>query len=523
MRIDVAGAGPAGLAFAYYAARARADLRVVLTDPATEVEGAGIVLPCATLDEHADLLDGVTEGAPSWSRLVVRLGPHETWSEGHNIVGLGRSLMVAALRRRVRDLPNVRFVRGHVGRDPGAQRLVVAAGAAGTAGWRLGANRRDHTGNALFVWCSVDRVLPPMFQTIDLPQGRIVVHGYPHARQASTLVVEALPDTVRDAALTGDSGRVHPHALGRVLAPVVGTARVVAHTRWSRFRSSLVTRWYDDDHVLVGDAAHRLHFSIGSGTTLALDGARALAQALVDGAGPADYEHARRDTVEAMYAEALTSQQWFEDLANSRHQLGLRDAFALRSRREVNGYAALRRRDPAFVTLVRREFSRRSLADDLDLPPHALPYEGSRVSAPTRVLAPAIATTSAGRRVLRGRVIQPGRPVSDVPDADVWIVASTSRPRVQGTRAAGLLQRSSRRPVVLLDRYGLTADDLDTQLLAGAFEFVMRAAPDTPVEHGAPVALEPAERIALPSCPVTSPAKLSSSWACIPVERETYD
>ncbi|MEV8441665.1 FAD-dependent monooxygenase [Actinosynnema sp. NPDC051121] len=160
------------------------------------------------------------------------------------------------------------------------------------------------------------------FAVVETPNGPVQVHAYPYAPGRSTFIVETTDRVLRDSGLEVPDRS--PEATARAVArlfdgdrDLLGDHRLICTgSRWGRFTSVRNDRWSDGNVVLLGDAAHTTHFSIGSGTKLAMEDAVALAISLTEHPDLPDalaaYEAERKPAVERMQRVAEVSREWFE-------------------------------------------------------------------------------------------------------------------------------------------------------------------------------------------------------------------
>src|SRR3954453_23912723 len=248
---------------------------------------------------------------------------------------MGRKELLGILQRRALDLGvDLRF-RSEVSELDGD--LVVAADGVNstlraTYGFEPSLDRR----RATYAWFGTDHVFDAFtFIIADTPQGVVQVHEYPYSETMSTFIVETTMAQLDRQACEA----------------LFGYRLIENRTRWINFVTVRNPTWRRGNVVLLGDAAHTAHFSIGSGTKLAMEDAISLAWAV--GAGDIDaYEAERRPIVESTQRAAQGSLEWFEGIGRYTHQDPRTFAFNLltRSRRITHG--ELRMRDPDFVATL---------------------------------------------------------------------------------------------------------------------------------------------------------------------------
>ncbi|MDN5853347.1 MAG: FAD-dependent monooxygenase, partial [Actinomycetia bacterium] len=219
-----------------------------------------------------------------------------------------------------------------------------------------------------YMWLGTSKVFESFtFSIKDTPHGVMQLHGYPYDDKGSTFIIELRDDVWRRAGLDRTTN-------GRELAPGESDDESIARVReifadeldghdvmannskWLRFTTVRNESWVHDNVVLLGDAAHTAHFSIGSGTKLAMEDALSLAACLHEHSAIADslaaYETERRPVVASTQRAAQASLEWFEDLSQYIHQEPLQFTFNLLTRSRRITYDNLRLRDPEFVARV---------------------------------------------------------------------------------------------------------------------------------------------------------------------------
>ncbi|WUT00947.1 FAD-dependent monooxygenase [Streptomyces sp. NBC_00708] len=486
--VAVVGAGPAGAFCALELARLMPDTSIDLYYREERGPGAGIVVTDDFAQRlravHPDALRLPESAYATWDETVTAVGDERIRSGAFGMSGISRQVFHAHVRELATRSPNVRLVSRDVIRLPRQADLVVLADGAGGARRRERADRFGTTmtsGRTLFVWMSTPAVLEPCFLLKDLGAGPLVVHAYPHAADASTFIVEADPDTLAALGLLGLPPEETQTRLAGLFREELGGAPLVSRTAgWQEFRTVVNRRWTDGRTVLVGDAAHTVHFSTGSGTVLAIDDALCLARSLAEHDDPdealAAYEGARQPVVAQAQEEAAESTAWFEQLCRGDRLEGHQTVFALRSRRSANTYGRLRERDPEFVArTVARLAGRPTTAEPVDVP-----LTVGRVRLRHRLVE---VEHRDGTCVLRGgdgaRAVglvvdeAPGRPL---PGID--FLAVRARPdggRVTRSAAAARVRGAAGLPVALLVDEELPRDEANTLIAAARTDLVARS------------------------------------------------
>jgi 2-polyprenyl-6-methoxyphenol hydroxylase-like FAD-dependent oxidoreductase len=368
-RIAIVGGGAAGAFAALEFARLCPWAGVDLFERDGDPPGAGIVLSRQFVQRmqatHPDLFD-LDEGcAVPFDRTLIIAGDTRIWTGAHGTLAVSRSRFRAHLLGLAAQAPAVTVRMCRQPGPPGGYDLVVAADGANSTVRRCCAGRFGTTATAgrnRFVWATTPVRLDPMFVLLSTGKGMLVVHAYPHAAAESTVIVESAPETLAAYSLLGEDADGVGGRLAAVFEPYLGGAAVRPQMPgFQRFVTLRNRQWSAGNVVLIGDAAHTVHFTTGSGTALAMDDAAALARHLAAAdtiaGGVAGYAAERRPVLHAAYQDAASSERWFEQFIQRNEVHGARTAFALRTRRDLNGFDVLRERDPEFVAAVVAELA----------------------------------------------------------------------------------------------------------------------------------------------------------------------
>ncbi|MEU9233112.1 bifunctional salicylyl-CoA 5-hydroxylase/oxidoreductase [Streptomyces subrutilus] len=386
MRVAVVGGGPGGLYAAALLARQGHAVEVWERNAPDDTFGFGVVLSDETLG-GIEQADSVVYAALSaefvrWDDVdIVHRGRLLT-SGGHGFAALGRRRLLEVLHERCAGLGvRLRFRAG----APDAfalaasHDLVVAADGVHSATRTAGAGHFAPSvtgGRCRYVWLAADFAFDAFrFEIAETEHGVMQLHAYPYAADASTVIVEMHEDVWRAAGfdLCDESesaarcAKIFSEALrGR---PLHGN-----RSAWTQFRTVVNERWSHGNVVLLGDAAHTAHFSIGSGTKLAVEDALALAEAVRGEpdvpAALAAYEQARRPAVASTQRAAAASMRWFEEIAGYTGQPARQFAFNLLTRSRRVTHDNLRLRDERFTRSVERDFG----CPDEATPPMFTPF-----------------------------------------------------------------------------------------------------------------------------------------------------
>jgi anthraniloyl-CoA monooxygenase len=421
MRIAVVGGGPGGL---YLSAL------VKQLDPSHEVTvwernapddtfGFGVVFSDETLGgiEHADpvVYRAMERHFARWDDIDVHHRGTVTTSGGHGFAAMSRKELLGILQRRCADLGVPVHFRSEAPDVEQLRRehdLVVAAdGARSAARTRYADVFRPtvETRRCKYMWLGTDLVFEAFeFYVEETPHGVMQIHGYPYDRTGSTFIVEMHDEVWRRAfgdvaALDlppGESDTKSIALVEELFAGLLGGHRVHANnSKWLNFGSLRNETWRHGNLVLLGDAAHTAHFSIGSGTKLAMEDALALAACLhehpgIDAALSA-YEAERRPVVLSTQRAAQASLEWFEDIGRYVDQAPEQFAFNIITRSRRVTHDNLRLRDPEFVAGIDAWFARSQPEPVEPRPPMFHPFRLGGLELRNRIVVSAMDMYSA--------------------------------------------------------------------------------------------------------------------------------
>ena len=388
MRIASVGGGPAGLYFSLLFKKSfpDADITVYERNRADDTFGWGVVFSDETLGhfEQADpeSFAQIKAAFAYWTDIETYVGGQCVTSTGHGFCGLSRRKLLQIFHERCRQL-GVRLVFGKDVRslaDVPGNDLVLAADGLNSA---LRKQFEDHFKPSVdwracrFAWLGTTLPLKAFtFHFKETPHGLFQVHAYPFEPQLSTWIVECHEQVWRRAGLDTATEEDTVAFCEQLFAEELKGHKLLTNKSvWRSFPTVRCERWHHRNLVLLGDSAHTAHFSIGSGTKLAMEDAIALRDAFTthvaaghaasSGRAPAAadvpavlaaYEARRKpDTIRTQRA-AQTSLEWFENSARYAHQHPLQFTFNLMTRSKRITWDNLRLRDPALVERVDRWF-----------------------------------------------------------------------------------------------------------------------------------------------------------------------
>lgn len=386
MKIGIVGGGPAGLYFSILMKKADPshDIVVFERNAADDTFGWGVVFSDETLgnllEADADTHEEITRTFAHWTDIDIHLKGQTFRSTGHGFSGISRKAFLKILQDRALSLGvRIRF-QTEITEVPDPREYDLLVGADGIR------SRVRQTYEQIFqpeldfrrcryIWLGTHKLFDAFtFIFEENKHGLFQVHAYRFDESASTFIVECDEETWRNAGLdqkTPEEGVAYlEEVFGRHLD---GNRLLLNKSTWINFVTVRNKVWHHDNVVLLGDAVHTAHFSIGSGTKLALEDAIALADALCRVPGDLKealqtYEAERRPMVERTQKAAQDSLLWFENTRRYWKLPAIQMAFSLLTRSKRIGFDNLRLRDTEFVDEVTNWF-----ADQVErkLGPHA--------------------------------------------------------------------------------------------------------------------------------------------------------
>ncbi|MGE0398831.1 MAG: FAD-dependent monooxygenase [Kofleriaceae bacterium] len=418
MKIACIGGGPAGLYLGILVKRAAPEHEVVVFErnrPA-DTFGFGVVFSDATLgnlaDADPDTHAQITAKFARWDDIEVHVGGEVLTSTGHGFCGLERKALLGILQSRARELGvRVDFECDVRSLDEARTRAAAALGGApeiivgcdGVGSWvrdSLAADLGPHVDVRpnKFVWlgCTVPyRAFTFIFK--HTPHGLFRVHAYPFTAELSTFIVECREDTWRAAGLaTADEDGTLAYLEGVFADELAGHRLIKNRSIWRNFPTVRCARWSTRTHtptadshvVLLGDAAHTAHFSIGSGTKLAMEDSIALRDELLSSrdasAALAAYEARRRPEVDALQAAAQASLEWFEGTERYMQMTPLELTYSLMTRSLRVSHRSMHKRDPHLARGMEELLASRAGIADI-VAPTSLPYSLGDVRLRSRI------------------------------------------------------------------------------------------------------------------------------------------
>ena len=421
MRIAVVGGGPGGL---YVSALIKQlspghEITVWERNAADDTFGFGVVFSDETLGgiEHADpvIYAAMQREFARWDDIDVHYRGRTITSGGHGFAAISRRRLLGILQQRCAEL-GVTMTFKSEAPDPGtlaaSHDLVIAAdGASSPTRTALAADfgPEVEVRQCKYIWLSTDLVFDAFkFYIVQTPYGVMQVHGYPYDATGSTFIVE-MHDRVWAAAgfaelappnlAPGESDHASIERIRELLPDIIAAHRIDANnSKWISFGTLRCERWRSGHVVLLGDAAHTAHFSIGSGTKLAMEDALALAACLNEQPGLDQaldaYEAERRPVVASTQRAAQASLEWFENLDQYVHTEPEQFAFNIITRSRRVTHDNLRLRDPEFTASIDAWFAdhekRRGVGAGDVVPPMFQPFRLRDLELKNRVVVSAM-------------------------------------------------------------------------------------------------------------------------------------
>ena len=394
MKIVCLGGGPAGLYFAI-SMKLRDpshDITVVERNKADDTFGWGVVLSDETLDnlEKNDPVSAakIREHFAYWDDIAVVFRDTRTLSTGHGFCGIGRKRLLILLQERARELGvDLQFETDVKSAAHYAEThdLVVACDGLNSA------TRTEYEGYfkpnidlrpCKFVWLGTHQKFDDAFTFIfeETDKGWMWAHAYQFDSETATFIVECSEETYAAHGFADMNQQESIAVCERVFQKHLGghalitNANHIRGSAWINFPRVLCERWHHNNIVLMGDAAATAHFSIGSGTKLALESAIALATNLTvepnRDAAFEKYQDERRLEVLRLQSAARNSMEWFEEIERYFDLDPVQFNYSLLTRSQRISHENLRLRDPHWMGEAERWFHARA-GQVLDAPERA--------------------------------------------------------------------------------------------------------------------------------------------------------
>ena len=399
MKILVIGGGPSGLYFSILMKRSDPSHEIVVLERnrADDTFGFGVVFSDKTIAEvesaDPETYGAITDAFVHWDDIDVHFGGEVVRSTGHGFSGMSRQTLLTVLQQQAADLgiemrfetefggfgvetggsavvasgPEAEALVGS-GADPGPVRVDPAAWDLILASDGVNSTVREAWSDRFaptfdwrpnrFVWLGTTKPFPAFtFYFRENEHGLWRVHAYQYEPGRSTFIVECREETWRAAGLDEATEEASVAYCASLFAEEIEGHELIANRSvWRSFPTIRCARWHVDNVVLMGDAVHTAHFSVGSGTRMGMLDAIALREALESSDSVADalaaYEAERRPAVESLQRAAQASLEWFEATERYMDLDPTQFAFTLLTRSLRITHEDLRVRDPDFLARV---------------------------------------------------------------------------------------------------------------------------------------------------------------------------
>ena len=367
MKINIIGGGPAGLYFAILMKKARPSqqIRIYERNGPDDTFGWGVVFSGKTLanlraadeESHAE----ITKQFAAWDNVDVVHRDTKVSIHGNSFSGIARLQLLKILQRRAEELGvEVEFhteIRAVEALRHDCDLLLAADGVNSTVRVRYAEHFQpelDVRGNR-YVWYGTNQLFHGLTLTFrEDDAGVFAAHSYKFNPTTSTFIVECDPRTWASAGFESMSDEETRAYLGNVFGnDLQGHKLLSNNSKWINFLLVKNRNWSFQNVVLLGDALHTAHFSIGSGTKLAMEDAISLAESFQQSTSVsealANFATTRRPVIEDYQAAAFESMIWFENAREYMHLSPLELAYTLMTRSGRVSHEDLKRRDPEFI------------------------------------------------------------------------------------------------------------------------------------------------------------------------------
>jgi len=424
MRIVCLGGGPAGLYFSILMKQANpaSDITVIERNQADSTFGWGIVFSDMTMDgfreDDPQVVAEIERNFHHWDDVDVFFKGRRMVSGGHGFCGIGRLKLLQIFQARARELGvHLKFETEFKDPDDYSREYDLVIGADGVnsttrSKYESHFNPRIDVRKNRFIWLGTRIKLDAFtFGFKETPWGWFNLHAYQFNEEWATFIVETPEETWLKAGIDKMDPDQSIAFCEELFADMLKGARLVSNARhlrgsavWLKFNRVLCERWFKDNIVLLGDAAHTAHFTIGSGTKLAMEDARALVKVLnsTEGDVPsrlARYQSEREIEALKLQSAARNRMTWFEEVDRYVGMEPEQFAFAVLTGSQRVGHANQKLRDPAYTDDFDRWFAARcgvaTPPGATPVPPMFTPFKLRNMTLGNRVVVSPMCTYSA--------------------------------------------------------------------------------------------------------------------------------
>ena len=424
MRIVCLGGGPAGLYFSILMKKANpaCDITVIERNQADSTFGWGIVFSDKTMDgfrqDDPAVVEEIERNFHHWDDVDVFFKGRRMVSGGHGFCGIGRLKLLQIFQARARQLGvNLKFETEFKDPDDYARDYDLVIGSDGVnsttrAKYEKHFNPRIDVRKCRFIWLGAKKKLDAFtFAFKETPWGWFNLHAYQFNDEYATFIVETPEETWLRAGIDKMDPDQSIAFCEGLFADMLDGSRLISNARhlrgsavWLKFNRVLCERWFKDNIVLLGDAAHTAHFTIGSGTKLAMEDARALVKVLNSSEGDvptrlARYQSEREIEALKLQSAARNRMTWFEDVERYVGMEPEQFAFAVLTGSQRVGHANQKLRDQAYTDGFDRWFAEKCRVPTprgaTPLPPMFTPFTLRDLTLVNRVVVSPMCTYSA--------------------------------------------------------------------------------------------------------------------------------
>jgi 2-polyprenyl-6-methoxyphenol hydroxylase-like FAD-dependent oxidoreductase len=367
MKINIIGGGPAGLYFALLMKKRNPAHEITLMErnAPDDTFGWGVVFSDKTLsylkETDAESYEQITASFEMWDNVDVVHRGQKITIRGNRFSGIARIKLLQILQRRCQQLNvDLRFRTEISEIDKLAANCDLLVGADGinsTVRQKYSEffEPRLSAGKNKYIWYGTNQLFHGLTLTFrEREAGVFAAHSYKFNKTTSTFIVECDAQTWTRAGFDKMSDEETRRYLGEVFRDDLGGQRLLSNnSKWINFINVRNEHWSHNNVVLLGDALHTAHFSIGSGTKLALEDSIALYKCFQSSEeveeALREFERLRKPIIEEYQEAARESLIWFENARNYMHLAPLPFAYSLMTRSKKIDYENLKRRDPQFI------------------------------------------------------------------------------------------------------------------------------------------------------------------------------
>ncbi|MBK7027346.1 MAG: bifunctional salicylyl-CoA 5-hydroxylase/oxidoreductase [Polaromonas sp.] len=420
MKVVCLGGGPAGLYFSILMKKANPahDITVIDRNAADNTFGWGIVFSDKTMDgfraADAEVVDDIEANFHHWDDIDVHFKGQKITSGGHGFCGIARLKLLEIFQRRAKNLGvNLVFEQEFKDPDDYAKNYDLVIGADGVSSttrckYDAHFNPRIDLRTCRFIWLGTKKKLDAFtFAFKETEFGWFNLHAYRFNDEMSTFIVETPESTWFKAGIDKFEAAESIAFCEKLFADLLDGHSLISNARhlrgsamWLKFNRVLCERWYKDNIVLIGDAAHTAHFAIGSGTKLAMEDAISLSKVLnsTEGSVPerlARYQAEREIEALKLQSAARNRMTWFEDIERYVQLEPEQFAFSLLTGSQRVGHENQKLRDPKYVEKFDTWFAQKCGLPAKPIPPMFTPFKMREMTLVNRVVVSPMCTYSA--------------------------------------------------------------------------------------------------------------------------------